>query len=403
MKNTRIPRDRPEARAEARFAAWLPQVFQSRLGLYLRPARPTLARGTHRSNLVFTLDQDGSKRSLVVEVKSRWLRAYASEIAGIAKALREEGPEAILLLAVPALSDRAQHELRAIGVNYVDLTGTVYIREPGLYIDIGSPSVAGGSAEAFQEEPTIHLSSVDAVNPFTDAASMVLRLLLHDPSRAWRIQDLANAGAMSAGWVTTVARALESRGYATRSQHGSGRDSDLRIADPVATLQDWSAAYSWRANTIVSYSVPFEYSEILQRLPAICNRVGLADADDRLQLGLTLLSGAERYAAHVQHEQVHLYASAQALAPFTDLVQRTLHGEVVAQGGNLHVLQPYYRRSVFVHARIIGGFPVISPVQLYLDLIRYPVRGPEAATVLARAVLGPAWRLSPDQVLELSA
>jgi hypothetical protein len=58
---------------------------------------------------------------------------------------------------------------------------------------------------------------------------------------------------------------------------------------------------------------------------------------------------------------------------------------------------------VFVGARMRNDLPVVSPVQLYLDLINYPVRGKEAADVLARAVLGPEWGLSSEQLRRLLA
>jgi hypothetical protein len=190
---------------------------------------------------------------------------------------------------------------------------------------------------------------------------------------------------------------LEERGYIQRTRRGSGRDSDLHLADPVTALHDWTEAYSWRMNPLVSYNVPLEYREITQRIPALLR--GATDADHAdVSHALTLLSAADLYAAHVQQEHVHLYVGTEALAVIDDHVRRMWHGEPIDRGGNLHLVQPYYRRSVFFDARTIRDVPVVSPVQLYLDLAHYPVRGPEAASVLARTVLGPELGLSSDQV-----
>jgi hypothetical protein len=304
------------------------------------------------------------------------------------------------MLAVPSLSLRIRKELREAAINHVDLSGALYVCEPGLYIDtdpIGEPS------NLIEDAPDSWSAGTTSgmINPFSDTASVVLRLLLNDSDKSWRIHDLADAGGMSPGWVTTVARTLERRGYATRSQRGSGRDSDLRIADAVAALQDWTDAYTWRANHVTSYNVPFEYHELVQRIPALTDsmRTGVSE----FPVALTLHSGADLYAAHVQHEQLHLYVQADAFVALNAWVRMQLHGQPAERSGNLHLLQPHYRRSVFVGASMRDGLPVVSAVQLYLDLVNYPLRGKEAADALARVVLGPAWQLSSEQLRRLLA
>jgi hypothetical protein len=388
--------------AEAEFTAWLPGFIRERFGLAIRPA-PSKSdlRGF---DLAFSLDQDGQARLLLVEIKSRWLRSFLPETRTKFQAVREQRPPHIPVLAVPALSPRLRSELRDAGINHVDLEGAAYVSERGLYIDVDPARTPGRLSQ--MRTPHMPADAVlETINPFSDAASVVLRLLLSDPDRAWRIQDLASAGKMNPGWVATVARAIESRGYATRSQRGSGRESDLQIADPVAALQDWSDVYTWRANHMTSYNIPFEYHELTQRIGGFIEDISAGESSVEFPVALTLHSGADLYAAHVQHEQLHAYVQANAFTELDERIRIDFHGKAVDRGGsgNLHLLQPYYRRSVFVGARMRNGLPVVSPVQLYLDLINYPVRGKEAADVLARAVLGPEWGLSSEQLRRLLA
>ena len=42
-------------------------------------------------------------------------------------------------------------------------------------------------------------------------------------------------------------------------------------------------------------------------------------------------------------------------------------------------MMPYYKHSVFYDSREVENLRVVSDIQLYLDLYRYPVRGREQA------------------------
>ena len=48
------------------------------------------------------------------------------------------------------------------------------------------------------------------------------------------------------------------------------------------------------------------------------------------------------------------------------------------QGANLVLMAPYYKHSVY-DSREMEGLRVVSDIQLYLDLYKYPVRGREQA------------------------
>ena len=78
-----------------------------------------------------------------------------------------------------------------------------------------------------------------------------------------------------------------------------------------------------------------------------------------------------------------------------------LYGEPVATGGTLHVLKPYYGNGVFYGTSEVDGARVVSPVQLFIDLANYPLRGAEAARMLALGPLAHQLGLSREQVQDL--
>lgn len=367
-------------------AARLTTLFVDELGLGV----PAHARAGRRQSTTvhpagdtspfdFALDVfDGrSRRRLYAEVKPRPLREYFAVFAHAAERLHRREPNAIPLFVVPRLTARARAELRELRLNYADLAGNVHVRAPGMAIDReGMPDT---------EPPILHRGP----DPFTDRASLVLRALLARPGAWLRVTELATEAGVTKGWVSRVAVILEQRSYVERE------GSRLRLADPTRVLLDWSARYTWSDNRIESYLAPFEHDELLDRVRDVLSAEPAAAA-------LTLLAASDLVAPHVHHDQVHLYVEPARLAMVRDRIRQVLSLEPVRQGGNVHLVDPYYRHSVFFDRGEVHGLPVVSPVQLYLDLVHFPLRGAEAAAMLARTTLARHFSLTATQLRELT-
>ena len=84
-------------------------------------------------------------------------------------------------------------------------------------------------------------------------------------------------------------------------------------------------------------------------------------------------------APHAAWDTVHLYV---------DVPDAEALGEVARQAGwetgpgKLVLMRPWYAHSAWVGMRSVHGLPVVSDLQLVLDLWNYPVRGREQADVL---------------------
>jgi hypothetical protein len=185
----------------------------------------------------------------------------------------------------------------------------------------------------------------------------------------------------------------------------------VRLVNAAGLLRDWTNVYDWSRNTsIASFVVPYAYHTLETRLPAVL------PSDD---WALTLLSGADWVAPAVEHSQVHVYARPGTEGAVRARLVQRLHAKVVralsapsssssmvpVEAGEtmLHLLAPYYGEAAFVGVETIRGMRVVSPLQLYLDLARFPVRGPEAADAVLRTVLAPHAKLSASDVASLVA
>jgi len=300
-----------------------------------------------------------SRWNFRVESKAAWTEAELQLVSS-----RSEPEEDSPLLAVARSFGRdALARLRTAGVSHADLKGNIFLRGEGLYLWL----------PADRRLPARQPRGEQRINPFFKRASLVLRALLEDPRRAWGVRELAAEIAVSAGHVSEIARALADRGYA-RAPGGK-----WQLGDPVAALRDWAGRYDWRRNQVLSYAVPFEPGEVVPKVAAVLGGAGV-------HFAFTLLAGADLVAPNVQHGQTHLYVEESKLEDAAALLRDRMYAEPVASGGTLHLLRPYYGRAAFYGEREAGGLPVVSNVQLFLDLLRFPLRGAEAARAVA---LGP--------------
>jgi hypothetical protein len=344
-------------------------LLEERLGVPVQ----VVPLGSSDGAVRFTVE--GQPRELIVQAKERLSRASLDRLAPPRGAEDGRG----WLLVTQQLTPSMRAELRKLQVNYADLAGNVYIREPGLYVML----------EGDRKPPRRQPSTARRLNPFSKRASLVLRALLEEPERAWGIREIAGATGLSLGHASEVARELVGREYAHDEQ---GR---ISLGNAAAALRDWTDAYDWRKNRVASFVVPFEHDEVGPKLQRAMDAAGVSFA-------LTLLAGADRVAPHVQHGQTHLYVPAGKAVTAADVVREKLYGEPVSTGGTLHLLDPYYRDGVFYGSRTIDAMPVVSPVQLFIDLANYPLRGAEAARMVALGPLASQLGMGRPQVQELT-
>jgi hypothetical protein len=351
----------------------IPTLFASR-GIDAR-IEGTTPIGNGAPDFWCRLSLDQHEIRLAVEVKGRW----SQDILDQMRHLAGNDGEVPWLLFFPKLSSAVRKSLRQNRINHADLSGVLYLRAPGIRIDTDSSD----------ELQVIRQSRPPRdINPFAKKASLILRALFAAPKEPIRISDLAARAGVAAGWASEVSDALVQRGYAENSASG------IRLADPVSALRDWSAEYNWKKNPRRVFAVPFDYEQTAERLAK-------AFGKHHAQWALTLLAGAQRRIGHVRYSaMMHVYVRSND-SGMLDLALDELYAEETAGEGGLTVLEPYYGDAAFFGQQLMQGIPVVSDIQLFLDLAHFPVRGPEAATMLVQSRLGPALSLSANDTKRL--
>lgn len=262
-----------------------------------------------------------------------------------------------------------RRELREARLSFVDLSGAVHLNLPGLIVDRSDLRPARGRT-----------SGKNAIDPFADRSSRVSRVLLsHAPDREWGVRELAEAAQVNPSTVSRVIKALAQEGLVEFERRG--RSSATWVEDPGRLLQRWTRDYDWDRNERLAFTAPIGVPEkFLPRLRRVFHGARWA---------LSLHAGASLIAPHAAWNRVHLYYAGTE-GQILDLAREA--GWKLGEEGNLVVMWPFYEESVWWRVEHRRTLPVVSVLQLVLDLWHYPLRGREQAEHLASSKLEPVWR-----------
>jgi len=206
-------------------------------------------------------------------------------------------------------------------------------------------------------------------NIFADKASLVLRKMLKDPERRWVVRDFTGPGGISLGMSQEILEAMVKKGYVERIK--KGRDSYTILTNKEKLISDWLEEYSFNLNVIDTY-----YSankNILNKFRKVLKEN---------QYALTLHTGANLITSFVRTEEILIYMNLKDWKKDILDIRQKLDLKELVRGGNIHLIHPFYKNSVFLNTQKIKGFTVVSNLQLYLDLYNFQPRGREQAEYL---------------------
>jgi len=315
--------------------------------------------GSASPDIALKLRTPDGEQMMLVEVKNSGQPRIAREGVNQLLQYRSKVPQAYGVLVAPYVSPQSAQICTESGIGYVDLAGNCRL--------------------SFRQ---VHLEREGRPNPapqrrvlrslYSSKTTRVLRVLLLDPKRTWKLQPLAQEAGVSLGQVYNVKKLLADREWIRSSDEG------LRLVDPGPLLTEWSQNYTYRRNAARDFY-------LLDTPPEIESKLATACRYRSVQYALTGFSAAARLAPMVRYQRVTAYVNGD----LGDLV-KTLGLKEVPSGPNVTLLSPY-DEGVFYGAADVNGIQIVSPVQTYLDLIGFRGRGEEAATFLLEQVIQRQW------------
>ena len=327
--------------------------------LAIKRTRREPRRDTPRPAIVFTLKTPNGDQMVLVDVKGSGQPRIVRDAVNQLLRYQSETSGAYGVLVAPYISPQSARLCVENGVGYVDLAGNCRLSFGSVYVERdGKPNPAPQRRE---------LRSL-----YAPRTTRVLRVLLQDPKKLWRLQPLAQEAGVSLGQAYNVKKLLADREW-IRSEEGG-----LRLADPPALLQEWSQHYTYRKNVTRDFYSLDAPPEVERRLAAACR-------DAAVPYAFTGFSAAARLAPTVRYQRVMAYISGDPTP-----VVAALSLKEAPSGANVTLLSPY-DDGVFYGATEEGGARMVSPVQVYLDLIGYRGRGEEAAAFVLEQVIARTW------------
>lgn len=206
-------------------------------------------------------------------------------------------------------------------------------------------------------------------NLFGDKSSLVWRIMLEEPDREWTTLDFVEKGA-SLGLVSEVLNRGEAFGYVERIRRG--RESYTKLLRKDKLLKDWQMNYAFERNLHTYYFYPTR--DFLKVLAGYLQ-------NKSVRYTLTLYSASRLIASYVKEDRhfVYLDLDREKFMPFLKEMEIQIRLLKLVQGGNVCFAIPFYHSSVFEHSQRMKGYPVVSNLQLYLDLVGFPPTGWEEA------------------------
>lgn len=313
-----------------------------------------------RPDLLMQLSAPDGPVALVVDVREKVTpkaaRGASLQLASLAGMI----PAGYGVLAAPFISERSAAICREAGVGYIDLAGNCGLFFNRVFLEVK------GNPNPFKREQ-------EPGSLFSPKASRIIRVLLTDPRRPWKVQALAQEADVSAGMVSNVKARLEEQELIRREPQG------FRLTEPERLLRDWSSKYTVKRNSWTNLYSPEEPVALEKKLAAVCT-------SQNWPYALTLFSGSEKTAPFVNYTRVFSYFEGSR----SELII-SLGLKEVDSGPNLTLLEPY-DAGVLYGLQTLDDMKVVSDIQLYLDLASYKGRGEEAAAFLLENRLMPRWR-----------
>ena len=263
------------------------------------------------------------------------------------------------LIAMPYITNDSAQICKENDVGYVDNAGNCFIAFNKIYIE-----------RTNYPNPNIEKRMLRSI--FSNKASRILRVVLCNPKRLWKVQDLSKEADVSIGLAFKAKERLLDLEYAKEDQ------KYLKLARPQELLTNWAEKYSFRQNRIYDFFSSRNIREIENELSKYCR-------DKNIGYALTLFSGAALVAPFARYIRGFAYVKNNI-----EEIAKALELRKVESGANFTLIEPY-DEGVFYGSREIDNTTVVGDIQLYLDLVSYKGRGEESAQFLFEQKIKPQW------------
>uniref|UniRef100_UPI003F497694 hypothetical protein n=1 Tax=Cupriavidus necator TaxID=106590 RepID=UPI003F497694 len=346
--------------AEARACEALRRLLEKVPILHIEDIEAAAVSGDWRPDFIARLLVDGREHLLICEYKSNGQPRYArSALLELRNFVAQRSPQATPVFIAPYLSPAVRQLCAEMGVGYLDLEGNARIAFGGVFIE-----------RMVSDKPAAEQRELKSL--FRPKSAQVLRAMLREPDRAWRVTELSEISGVSLGHVSNVRTGLIDREWASASDDG------LVLSAPDALLDAWRDSYTPPSGERLRFYTPLHGSALEG---AARNALGMQDGPGHA--AFASFSAAQWLAPYGRTGTHYFFADEDGLRK----LQAALRLSTVSKGENVVVTVPKDLGLLADTLEPAPGAICTSPVQTYLDLSIAGERGAEAAEHLRQEML----------------
>jgi len=338
--------------AEARASQALRRLLENVPILKIEGIEAEAVSGDWGPDMIARLLVDGRQYMLICEYKSNGQPRYArSALLELQDYVAQRAPQATPVFIAPYLSPAVRQLCEGKGVGYLDLEGNARIAFGGVFIE----RMVADKPAAEQRE----LKSL-----FRPKSAQVLRAMLREPGRAWRVIELSEISGVSLGHVSNVRTGLIDREWARASDDG------LVLSEPDALLDAWRDSYTAPPGERLRFYTPLHGSAFEDAARSTLRAEGGPG-----RAVFASFSSAQWLAPYGRTGTHYFFADEEGLRR----LQTVLKLASASKGENVVVTVPKDLGLLADTIEPVPGAVCTSAVQTYLDLSIAGERGAEAA------------------------
>jgi hypothetical protein len=350
----------PMKEAEARAGEALRGLLEKIPILQIEGIEAEAVSGDWEPDLIARLLVDGRQHLLICEYKSNGQPRYArSALLELRNYVAQRAPQATPVFIAPYISPAVRQLCEEKGVGYLDLEGNARIAFGGVFIE-----------RMVADKPAAEQRQLKSL--FRPKSAQVLRAMLREPGRAWRVVELSEITGVSLGHVSNVRTALIDREWARASEDG------LVLSEPEALLDAWRDSYTAPPGERLRFYTPLHGSALEDAA-----RSALRAEDGLGRAAFASFSAAQWLSPYGRTGTHYFFADEEGLRK----LRAALKLAPASKGENVVVTVPKDSGLLADTVEPAPGAICTSPVQTYLDLSIAGERGAEAADHLRQEKL----------------
>ncbi len=347
LKKSNTPKE-----AEARACEALRGLLEKIPILQVEGIEAEAVSGDWEPDLIARLLVDGRPHLLICEYKSNGQPRHArSAVLELRNYVAHRAPQATPVFIAPYISPAVRQLCEEKGVGFLDLEGNARIAFGGVFIE-----------RVVTDKPVVEQRELKSL--FRPKSAHVLRVMLREPGRAWRVTELSKISGVSLGHVSNVRTGLIDREWARASDDG------LVLSAPDALLDAWRDSYTAPAGERLRFYTPLHGSALEDAA-----RSALRADDAPRRAAFASFSAAQWLSPYGRTGTHYFFADDEGLRK----LQAALKLTPTSKGENVVVTVPKDLGLLVDTVEPAPGAVCTSPIQTYLDLSIAGERGAEAA------------------------